>query len=304
MEYRQLGKDGPQVPVLGLGTWPLGGGMGLVDENTAIATIHAAIDSGITLLDTAQGYRTSEATVGRALKGGYRERCFLATKVSDDYSPQAIRAAMENSLRALDVDYVDLYQIHHWAPEYPIEESMEVMARLQREGKTRAIGVSNFNAEQMARALQVAPFHANQVRYNLFDRQIETQDIPFCEGEGIGILAHSTLAKGLLTGKYSAGHQFAANDERAGFERFKGETFVEYLAVARRLEEIARAKGLTLIQLALAWALRLPAITCALVGAKSPAQVDGYLGAVGVTFDDGELARIEEALAGRPGIGT
>jgi aryl-alcohol dehydrogenase-like predicted oxidoreductase len=287
MEYRQLGKDGPQVPVLGLGTWPIGGGMGLVDENTAIATIHAAIDSGITLLDTAQGYRTSEATIGKALKGGYRERCFLATKVSDDYSPQAIRAAMENSLRALDVDYVDLYQIHHWAPEHPIEESMEVMARLQQEGKTRAIGVSNFDAGQMAQALQVAPFQANQVRYNLFDRQIEAQDVPFCEG--------------LLTGKYSAGHQFAADDERSGFGRFKGKTFVKYLAAARRLEEIARDKGLTLIQLALAWALRLPAITCVLVGAKSPAQVSGYLGAVGVTFSDGELTRIEEALAGEPG---
>jgi aryl-alcohol dehydrogenase-like predicted oxidoreductase len=301
MEYRQLGKDGPQVPVLGLGTWPIGGGMGFVDENTAIATIHAAIDSGITLLDTAQGYRTSEATIGKALKGSYRERCFLATKVSDDYSPQAIRAAMENSLRALDVDYVDLYQIHHWAPEYPIEESMEVMARLQREGKTRAIGVSNFDAGQMAQALQVAPFQANQVRYNLFDRQIEAQDVPFCEGKGIGILAHSVLAKGLLTGKYSVDHQFAADDERSGFGRFKGETFVEYLAVARRLEEIARDKGLTLIQLALAWALRLPVITCVLVGAKSPAQVGGYLGAVGATFSDGELARIEEALAGKPG---
>jgi aryl-alcohol dehydrogenase-like predicted oxidoreductase len=302
MEYRQLGKDGPQVPVLGLGTWPLGGGMGLVDKQTAIATIHAAIDSGITLLDTAQGYRTSEATIGKALKGGYRERCFLATKVSNDYSSQGIRAAIENSLRALDVDYVDLYQIHHWAPEYPIEESMEVMARLQREGKTRTIGVSNFDAGQMARALQVAPFHANQVRYNLFDRQIEAADVPFCEREGIGILVHSPLAKGLLTGKYSAGHQFAADDERSSFERFQGQTFVKYLAMAQQLEEIARDKGLTLIQLAIAWAMRLPAITCVLVGAKSPAQVDGHLGAVGVRFSAEELARIEDALVGEPGI--
>jgi aryl-alcohol dehydrogenase-like predicted oxidoreductase len=304
MEYRQLGKEGPRVPVLGLGTWPLGGGMGLVDEQMAIATIHAAIDNGITLLDTAQGYRTSEATIGKALKGGYRERCFLATKVSGDYSPGAIRAAIENSLRSLDVEYVDLYQIHHWAPEYPIEESMEVMARLQQEGKTRIIGVSNLNAEQMAQALQVAPFYANQVRYNLFDRQIEAADVPFCEREGIGILVHSPLAKGLLTGKYAAGHRFAADDERSGFHRFQGKTFVRYLALARQLEEIALDKGVTLIQLAIAWALRLPAITCVLVGAKSPAQVDGHLGAVGVTFSDGELVRIEEALAEKPDMGA
>jgi len=112
MQDRQLGKDGQQVPVLGLGAWPLGGGMGFVDEGSAISTIHAAIDNGITLIDTAQAYLSSEASIGKALKGGYRGRCFLATKVSGDYQREGIRSAMENSLRALDIDYVDLYQIH------------------------------------------------------------------------------------------------------------------------------------------------------------------------------------------------
>jgi aryl-alcohol dehydrogenase-like predicted oxidoreductase len=300
MKYRQLGKDGPQVPVLGLGTWPLGGGMGRVDERTAIATIHAALDNGITLIDTAQAYHTSEATIGKALKGSYRERCFLATKVSGDYSREGIRAAMENSLRALGVDYVDLYQIHWWDPQYPIEESMETMARLQQEGKTRYIGVSNFNAKQMQQALQIARFHSNQPGYNMFDRQIEAKDIPFCEREGIGIVAHSPLAKGLLTGKYTPGHKFAADDERSDFPRFQGETFARYLAVADQLKEVAHAKGLSLIQLAISWMLRLPAITCVLVGAKNPAQVEDHLGAVGVTFSDDELARIEEILADAP----
>ena len=130
MEYRQLGKDGPQVPVLGLGTWPIGGGMGTVDEQTAIETIHAAVDHGITLIDSAQGYRASETIIGRALKGGYRDRCFLATKVTGNYASSDITLAIENSLRALDVEYVDLYQIHHWNPEYPIEASMETMTQL------------------------------------------------------------------------------------------------------------------------------------------------------------------------------
>ena len=301
MEHRTLGAGGPRVPVLGLGTWPLGGGMGRVDEETAIATIRFAIDNGITMLDTAQAYRTSEATIGKALKEGYRDRCFLATKVSGDYSRAGIRAGMENSLRALDVEYVDLYQIHSWKDEYPIEEGMAEMARLQEEGKTRAIGVSNFNAAQMARALKTARFQSNQPPYNMFNRGIEAEDIPFCEREGIGILIHSPLAKGLLTGKYAPGHVFADDDERSRFPRFQGETFARYLDVAGRLEEVAHARGLTLIQLAIAWILRLPAVTCVLVGAKSPAQVKDHLRAIGVTLEEDELVCIEEILQDVPG---
>ena len=300
MQHRQLGKDGPQVPVIGLGAWPIGGGMGAVEEHIAIATVRAAIDSGITLIDTAQGYHTSESVLGKALRDGYRERCFLATKVSGDYSPAGIEAAMDNSLQQLGVDHVDLYQIHGWNPQYPIAESMATMARLQEAGKTRFIGVSNFNAGQMQQARQTAPFHSNQPRYNMIDRNIEAEDIPFCEREGIGILAHSPLGKGLLTGRYRAGHQFPPDDERAEFPRFQGETFARYVAVADRLKEVARDKGLSLIQLALAWSLRLPAITCALVGARNPEQVQEHLGAVGVEFSADELARIDAILQDAP----
>jgi aryl-alcohol dehydrogenase-like predicted oxidoreductase len=274
--------------------------MGLVDEDLAISTIHAAIDGGITLLDTAQAYRTSESTLGKALKAGYRERCFLATKASRDFSPQGIRSAMEASLRALDVEYVDLYQIHRWQSEYPVESSIETMARLQEEGKTRYIGVSNYTAEQMARALGTARFHSNQPRYNMFDRGIEAEDIPFCAQHGIGILAHSALAKGLLTGKYTPASTFDFADERSRFPRFQGETFAGYLAVADRLQALAHDKGLTLVQLAIAWVLRLPALTCALVGAKNPGQVEEHLGAVGVTLTAEELAQIDAILADAP----
>jgi aryl-alcohol dehydrogenase-like predicted oxidoreductase len=300
MEFRQLGRDGPQVSVLGLGAWPIGGGMGQVEEQRAISTVRAAIDNGITLLDTAQAYRSSESTLGKALKDGYRERCFLATKASRDFSPEGIRSAMEDSLRALDVEYVDLYQIHNWRPQYPVEASMETMARLLEEGKTRYIGVSNYDAEQMAQALQTARIQSNQPRYNLFDRDIEAEDIPFCAQAGIGILAHSSLAKGLLTGTYAPGHVFPAADERSRFPRFQGETFARYLAAAECLKALAHDKGLTLVQLAIAWVLRLPALTCALVGAKSPAQVEEHLGAVGVSFTEDELSAIDECLAGAP----
>jgi aryl-alcohol dehydrogenase-like predicted oxidoreductase len=301
MEYRTLGRDGPQIPALGLGAWPIGGGMGQLEERTAIATVHAAIDLGITLIDTAQAYRTSEATIGKALKNGYREHCFLATKVSRNYTRAGITSAMEDSLRVLNVEYVDLYQIHGWAPEYPIAESMETMARLQEQGKTRYIGVSNFDAGQMQQALQTARFQSNQLRYNLFDRQIEEHDVPFCERNGIGILAHSSLAKGLLTGKYAPDHQFPADDERSRFPRFQGETFAGYLEAADRLNQVAQDKGLSLVQLAIAWLLRLPAVTCVLVGAKNPAQVQEHVGALGTTFDDAELARIDRILAQAPG---
>jgi aryl-alcohol dehydrogenase-like predicted oxidoreductase len=274
--------------------------MGQVDEQQAISTVRAAIDNGITLLDTAQAYRTSEGTLGKALKDGYRERCFLATKASRDFSPAGIRAAMEDSLRALDVEYVDLYQIHRWEARYPVEESIGAMARLQEEGKTRYIGVSNYTAEQMALALQTARIQSNQPRYNMFDRGIEAEDLSFCVQAGIGILAHSTLAKGLLTGRYAPGHVFAEGDERSRFPRFQGEVFARYLAVAERLKALAHDKGLTLVQLAIAWVLRLPALTCALVGAKNPAQVEEHLGAVGVTFSEDELAYVDECLAGAP----
>jgi aryl-alcohol dehydrogenase-like predicted oxidoreductase len=302
MEYRDLGKNGPPVSVLGLGAWPIGGGMGRIDEQAGINTIHAAINNGITLIDTAQGYKTSESILGKALKNGYRDRCFLATKVTGDFSRQAIMAAMDNSLKALNVAYVDLYQIHHWNPKYPVEESMEALARLQEQGKTRYIGVSNFDVAQMQRALQTARFQTSQPAYSMFDREIEAEDIPFCEREGIGILAHSSLAKGLLAGKYTPDHKFGSDDERSGFGRFQPGAFARYLAVVDRLKEIAQAKDLNMVQFALAWALRLPAITCVLVGARNPAQVEEQIGAVGVTFSQDELVQIEQVLADAPDI--
>lgn len=304
MEYRQMGKDGPNIPVLGLGAWPIGGGMGRVDEQTAIALVRSSIDCGITLVDTAQAYRTSESFLGKALKDGYRERCFLATKVSSsddrDYSRKSIMAAIENSLRDLQTDYVDLYQIHNWDTRAPIEESMEAMAQIQQQGKARYTGVSNFNKSQMQRALKTARYQENQIVYNLIDRNIEAAEIPFCEQEGIGILAHSPLAKGLLTGKYTADSTFPPDDERSRFPRFQGEQFAQYLRVADKLGSIARDKKLNLVQFSIAWILRKPAVTCVLVGAKTVEQVQEYLPAVGVKFSTEELAQIDEILEELP----
>ena len=296
IEHRPLGAGGPQVPVLGFGAWPIGGGLGRVERATAIATVRAAIDSGITLLDTAEGYRTSEALIGEALKGGYRERCFLATKASLDFTPRGIRSAMENSLRALQVDSVDLYQIHGWNPSVPVEQSMEQMQKLKEEGKVKAIGVSNFLPEHMERAVKVCAVAANQVKYSLLFREIEQGTVDFCQRHGIGILVHSPLAKGLLTGRYTPDSTFPADDERSGFPDFSGATFARHLARAERLSAMAREKGITLVQLAIAWTLRLPVVSCTLVGAKNPQQLSEHLGAAAVTFTAPELARIQAIL--------
>lgn len=296
VETRTLGAGGPGVPVIGFGAWPIGGGLGAVGKREAIATVRAALEAGITLVDTAQYYRTSEAIIGEALRDGYRKRCFLATKASFDFSAKGIRAAMENSLRALQVDQVDLYQIHGWNPQYAIEESMEEMRRLQEEGKTRFIGVSNFLPEHMERALKVCPFSSNQVRYSLLFRDIEADTVDFCRKHGIGIIVHSPLAKGLLTGRYTPGSTFPADDERSGFPDFKGELFASHLSKAERLKRIAKARGISLVQLAIAWTARLPVVSCVLVGAKDPGQVAEHVGASGLRLTKAELEQIERAL--------
>jgi aryl-alcohol dehydrogenase-like predicted oxidoreductase len=304
MEYRQLTRNGTQVSVIGLGTWPFGGGMGAMDDQTAIAITRAAIDNGINLIDTAQVYGESEERLGKALKDGYRDRCFLATKVwrerDNDYSPAAIFAAMDDSLRKLDVDYVDLYQIHHPDPSYPLDQTMEALDRLREQGKTRYIGVSNFWVEHMEEALTTTRLHTNQPRYNMLDRRIEAEVLPFCERNGIGIMAHSPLAKGLLTGRYRVGHKFPEDDERARLSRFRGEPFAHYVKVADQLKQMAAHKSLSLIQLAIGWLLRLSSVSCVLVGAKRPDQIHEHLGAAGVTFSDDELARIESILQDTP----
>jgi len=301
MRTRQLGKNGPEVSVIGLGAWPIGGGMGPVDEKVAIDTVRTAIDAGVTLLDTAQAYRSSESTLGKALEDGYRDRCFLATKVSGDYSAGGIRAAMDASLKALAVDYVDLYQVHNWrGADYPIESTMEAMSQLQQQGKTRYLGVSNFNATQMDAAYNVVPFHSSQPQYNMIDRGIESHDLPYCEQRGIGTLAHSPLAKGLLTGKYRADHVFADDDERSGLPRFQGDAFVAYVSLSQKLAEIADQRGCTIVQLAIAWCLRQPAVACVLAGAKSPAQVADYVPAVDIDLTAEEIRRIDQILSNTP----
>jgi aryl-alcohol dehydrogenase-like predicted oxidoreductase len=296
MQFRKLGKRGPEVSAIGFGGWPIGGGMGAVDERTAIKTVHQAIDRGMSLVDTAEGYRTSETIIGKALKGGYRDRCFLATKVSNDFSKKGVEKAIENSLRALDVEYVDLYQVHAWDSGVPIEETMEVMVRLQKEGKVRYIGVSNFRVEHLKKTLQITSVASNQINYNLFLRTPEQELFPFCRKHGIGIMVHSPLAKGILAGKYTKTHRFAVDDERSQFSQYQGDIFLQYLEAVEDLKQLAAGKGVSIIELALAWVLRVSEVSCALVGIKNPDQLDAPLAAADVELTKKEAKKIDELL--------
>ena len=297
MEYRQLGRDGPHITRLTFGAWPIGGGMGAVDEATAIATVRRALDLGVTAIDTAEAYRGSEAILGRALRGRPRDGFFLATKVSrGPFTRERVREALEGSLRALQTGYVDLYQLHSYPRDVPLEEAIAALAEAQASGRARYVGVSNFTVEQLDAARRLHPVQSVQPRLSIFDPEHARDLLPYCARENVGVIVHSPLAKGLLTGKYRPGHVFPPDDERSGFPRFQGEAFARYLAAADGLAALARGKGATLVQLAIAWTLVQPGVTSCIVGAKSPAQVEEQIGGVELRQRLGEddLRRIAE----------
>lgn len=245
--------------------------MGELPDQQVIDTVHAAIDCGVTFIDTAEGYRTSESVLGKAL-AGRRDQVVLATKLSGDHSLEHMNEAIENSLRALGTDYIDLYQLHGPKPEYPIEATMEGLLRLKEQGKIRYIGVSNFSAEQHAEALQYGHIDSSQPMYSMLVRTQEAV-LSFCAENGIGVIVHSPLAKGLLTGKYAPDHIFPDGDERSWMAGFQGERFTAALRVADELKAWAESQGHSLYELAIAWVLANSAVTSCITGAKTPEQV-------------------------------
>ncbi len=298
METRQLGRDGPDVSAICFGAWPIGGGMGTVADQQAIATVQTAIDSGMTFIDTAESYRISEELIGRAI-AGRRNEVFLATKLSgDDHSRDHTDRAIENSLKTMGTDYVDLYQLHSPQPQWPIEETMSSLLRLRDQGKIRFIGISNFSAAQTVEATQFGPIHSSQPRYHMFGREPEESILPACLENGICVIPHSVLAKGLLTGRYSPGHVFPPDDERHTAAAFTGSTGEGALEIAERLQGWARDNGRDLVQLAIAWTLAHPSVSSSIVGAKSPEQVLHNAKAADWHLSDTDLREIDEILGG------
>jgi aryl-alcohol dehydrogenase-like predicted oxidoreductase len=306
MEYRRLGKSELSISSIGLGAWAIGGKFwGHTDESAAIAAIQKAIDSGINLIDTAPVYGEghSEKVVGKAIKGR-RHQVVVATKcgiyfkgpdLAHDLSPKAIRKELEVSLKLLDTDVIDLYQCHLPDPNTPIEETIGEMAKMKAEGKVRAIGVSNFDAALTKKAQNVALIASNQVQYSLLSRDIESELIPFCLENNIGILAYGPMGGGILTGKYKQKPKFEEGDARTWFYNFYAEPlWSKAQALLKGLEPIAERHGKPVAHVAINWVRQRAGITSALVGARSPEQAEANAAAGNWQLSSEEMSSIEK----------
>lgn len=311
MQYRRLGTSELVVSEISLGSW-LTFGAG-IDEERGLACVRRAFEVGINLFDTANNYGAgaAETFLGKALAGLDRSSFILATKVyypapdgGQGLSAAQVRTQSEASLRRLRTDYIDLYQCHRYDPDTPLEETMQALTELVRQGKVRYLGFSEWTPAQIEAAMTmpgVERFVSSQPEYSILWRKIEPEVLDVCRRHGIGHIVWSPLAQGTLTGKYKPGAPAPAGT-RAGHRsmgRFMGRFRDDAVLVAvQRLQPIADGLGLTMAQLALAWVLRRPEIASAIVGASRPEQIDDNVGAVGVTLDDGALAAIDEAVAG------
>jgi aryl-alcohol dehydrogenase-like predicted oxidoreductase len=310
-EYMEIAGTELVSSRIALGTWAIGGWMwGGSDEKESIRTIHAAFDRGINLLDTAPAYGQgrSEEIVGEALRQhGRRQNVLLATKVGLDWTSgkvernsarQRILTELEDSLRRLQTDYVDIYQVHWPDPSVPIEETAATLLELYRQGKIRAIGVSNYSPEQMERFRAVAPLHTIQPPYNLFEREIERDVLPFAAGHKITTLAYGALCRGLLSGAMSADRQFAKDDMRKNTDpKFQAPQFAEYLNAASKLDAFARENfGKRVIHLAVRWLLDQPGVGIALWGARRPDQLVPVSEVSGWSLKKSDFAAIDAIL--------
>ena len=298
MEYRKFGSSDLEVSVIGFGCWPMGGTQyGATNDSEEVAAVHRALDVGITCFDTAPAYGVghSEELLGRAL-GSRRNDVVVVTKCGivwnensktfeRDSSRAQITQAVDEGLRRLGTDYIDLFLIHWPDPATPVEESMLALADLIDAGKIRYAGVSNYLAGRLAEAKNTLDIVTNQVGYNLFDRRIERETIPYCSDAGIGIMAYGSLAHGLLTGSMSAATVFEESDWRSGESAFgmplfeKNGHFELNLEAAEKLKTIAEREGQNLPTLASAWVLREPTVTVSLIGFRRPSEVDAAVGA-------------------------
>ena len=290
MEYTNLGSSDLNVSRIGLGTWAIGGWMwGGTEEETSIETIRHAVELGVTLIDTAPvyGMGRSEEILGKAIaRHGLREQVVLATKCALNWSDdetrvwrEATRARIEreveDSLRRLGTDRIDLYQVHWPDPKTPMDETARAMDDLFRAGKIRAIGVSNFSPEQMDTFRASAPLHANQPPYNLFEREAGDAVLPYCARHGIGTLTYGALCRGLLSGRMTRERQFDGDDLRQSDPKFQQPRFDQHLAAVEALDLFAREQyGKDVMALALRWLLDQPGHSVALWGARRPEQLD------------------------------
>lgn len=330
MEYRNLGESDLKVSAIAFGAWAAGGWMwGGNDDNDAIAAMKAAFDNGITTIDTAPiyGQGKSEELVGQLLDDISRHDLQILTKFGmrwdlakgtfgfkskDNYGndidiykyagKESVIKECEDSLRRLNTDYIDLYQIHWPDASTPIAETMEALQLLKQQGKIREAGVSNYNVEQMQEAVQTLNIISNQVPFSMVKRDIEAELIPYCIAENKGILAYSPMERGLLTGKMKPGQQFGEGDHRAGVKYFTEDNIKRTNAFLEKIKPVASDKQATLGQLVLRWTIDHPGITVALAGARNAEQaiqnakaIDVKLSTDEIQFINAELEKLELA---------
>ncbi len=316
METKKLGNSDLNLTRIGFGAWAIGGGdwafaWGPQDDADSISAIERALDLGINWIDTAAVYGLghSEEVVAKALKNTSKKP-YIFTKcgmVWDDKreitrSLKKIREEAEASLRRLQVDAIDLYQIHWPVPDEEIEEAWSTMADLQREGKVRWIGVSNFSVPQMERALKIAPITALQPPYSMINRTVEPEILPFCEKHGIGVINYAPMHSGLLTGAMTKERvaAFPENDFRRNAKNYQEPLLSRNLAVADLLKTIGSRHGVSAGVIAIAWTLHNPAITAAIVGGRNAKQVEGVFPATDFRLTEPEFAEIGAFLQAHP----
>jgi len=301
MQMRSLGQSDVQITPIIMGTWQAGKAMWTrIEDQQSIKAIRAGLEAGITTIDTAEIYGEghSEQIIAQAISD-VRDQVQLASKVFPRYLKyDQLISACERSLKNLQTDYLDLYQIHWPSGSFnseivPIEETMQALNELKRQGKIRSIGVSNFSRAQLVEAQQYGQIDSVQPPYSLFWRHAEKELIPYCVENQISVLAYSPLAQGLLTGKFGPNHQFDEGDHRSQNKLFQGENYQRALNAVEQLHPIAQQKGCTLAQLALAWVMAQPN-THAIAGARNPEQALANAKAVEVSLSESELSTIDQ----------
>ena len=305
MEYIGLGKSGLNVSRICFGTWQFGGDWGPIDRDEAIAAVRAALDAGVTFFDTAQayGFGTSESLLAEALGDDiHRDEVVVATKgglrrvdgaIRRDSSPAYLRDGVEQSLGALGVEAIDLYQVHWPDHETPFDETGAALKELVDAGKIRHVGVSNFSPAEMEQLSGTIEVQTDQPPYNLFNRAVEEDVLPYCREQDIGTLVYGPLSHGLLSGHFDPS-SLDEDDWRRGHEPFAGGALERNLKAVERLSELAEQRGCTLPQLAVAWVLAQPGVHVAITGARRPTHVEGIAPAAEIHLSDDELAEIEE----------